>query len=219
MKSSVKYVVVQDYETGGLPSGTKAPFLDIALCEVACVVVNMETLTIEKEYQALFKPNYKENLIYEPQALQVNGLTMDMMEENGIDAKQIYKDLKSIYLEYKNPRHGALVCGHNFVGFDHPFTIEMFRYFNDDVWKYVKWVEDTQKLAYYANLQQQDYKLSTCCDENGISLVDAHRAIYDTRANAQLFIAYIKKLRGEGVANVTAEEKPFRENFKFQIPQ
>lgn len=89
-------------------------------------------------------------------------------------------------MKYKNPRQGAIVCGHNFTGFDHPFTIELFKYYGDDVWKYVKWVEDTQKLAYYSSLEQQDYKLATCCSNNDIALVGAHRAIYDTRSNAQL---------------------------------
>lgn len=217
-KSSVKYVIVQDYETGGLPSKEKKPFLDIALCEVACVVVDMEKLEIIDEYQALFKPGYKDDLIYAPEALAVNGLTMEMMEEQGKDAKTVYKDLKDLYTKYKNPRQGAIVCGHNFTGFDHPFTIELFNYYGDDVWKYVKWVEDTQKLAYYSNLEQPDYKLATCCSLNDISLVGAHRAIHDTRSNAQLFISYIKRLRGEGNSTSSKEENRFREHFKFQIP-
>lgn len=218
MKSSIKYVIVQDYETGGLPSSTKKPFLDVPLCEVACVVVDMEKLEVIDEYQDMFKPNYKDGLIYEPKALEVNGLTLSMLEEKGKDPKEVYNNLKQLYLKYKNPRQGAVVCGHNFTGFDHPFTIELFAYYIDDVWKYVKWVEDTQKLAYYANLEQQDYKLATCCADNNIALTGAHRAINDARSNAQLFISYVKKLRGEGAAVSKEENKPFREQFKFQIP-
>lgn len=215
MKSSVKYVIVQDYETGGLPNKEMRPFLEVALCEVALVVVDMQSLTIVDEYQSLFKPHYKSGLIYQQEALNVNGLTMEMMETSGEDAKIIYKDIKGYFLKYKNPRHGAIICGHNYTGFDHPFTVNMFDYFGDDVWSYVKWVEDTQKLAYYASLEQSDYKLSTCCMENSIALTDAHRAIHDTRANAQLFISYIKRLRGEGVDK---KESVFKEKFQFQIP-
>lgn len=217
-KSSVKYAIVQDYETGGLPDKDHQPFIDIALCEVACVVVDMEKLEVIEEYQSLFKPHYKDGLVYTPKALEVNGLTLDMLEEQGKDPKIIYKEIKDLYVKYKNPRQGAIVCGHNFTGFDHPFTIELFKYYGDDVWKYVKWVEDTQKLAYYSSLEQQDYKLATCCSNNDIALVGAHRAIYDTRSNAQLFITYIKKLRGEGAVSQSNVEESFREQFKFQIP-
>mgnify|MGYP001102082325 FL=1 len=56
-KSSVKYVIVQDYETGGLPDKDHEPFIDIALCEVACVVIDMEKLEVIEEYQSLFKPH------------------------------------------------------------------------------------------------------------------------------------------------------------------
>lgn len=217
MKSSVKYVIVQDYETGGLPDSKNRPFLDVPLCEVACVVIDMAELIIVDEYQNLFLPNYKEGLTYNPTALAVNGLTLEQLEEQGVEPKVVYKDLKEIYTKYKNPRHGAIVCGHNYTGFDHPFTVELFAYHGDDVWKYVKWVEDTQKLAYYASLEQQDYKLATCCAQNNIALTGAHRAIYDTRSNAQLFINFIKRLRGGGVV-AGEEKKPFREQFKFQIP-
>lgn len=215
MKTGIKYVIVQDYETGGLPNKTLKPFIDIALCEVACVVIDMQTLSIIDEYQNLFKPHYKGDLVYQQEALNVNGLTLEMMEEKGVDARDIYKDLKALYLLYKNPRHGAVICGHNFTAFDHPFTVNMFEYFGDDVWNYVKWVEDTQKIAYYSSVEQQDYKLHTCCMENSIELVDAHRAIHDTRANAQLFISYIKRLRGEGLKK---KEEVFQEKFQFQIP-
>ena len=215
MDSSVKYVIVQDYETGGLPSTKKVAFLDVPLCEVACVVVDMKKLECIDEYQSFFKFNYKDGLEYEPQAMAVNQITREQLE-GGAEAMQIYKDLKALYTKYKNPRQGAIICGHNYTGFDHPFTVELFKYCNDDITKYVKWVEDTQKLAYYSSLSQENYKLVTCCIDHGISIENAHRAINDTRANALLFIEYIKKLRSISVNEVKRES--FRSDFRFQIP-
>lgn len=217
MDSSIKYVIVQDYETGGLPSAKKLPFLDVPVCEVACVVVDMKTLTCIDEYQSLFQPHYKEGLVYDEKALEVNHLTLEQLEQGGKDVLQVYKDLRELYTKYKNPRHGAILAGHNYTGFDHPFTEALFKYCGDDVTKYVKWVEDTQKLAYYSSLSQENYKLSTCCANNGISLVDAHRAIHDTRANALLFIEYIKKLRSIATAQEKTQES-FRDTFRYQIP-
>ena len=62
-----------------------------------------------------------------------------------------------------------------------------------------------------------DYKLSTCCQLAGIDLVDAHRALTDTKANALLLISYIKKLRGEGQTQLSNKKKiRFRNTFELQ---
>lgn len=82
----------------------------------------------------------------------------------------------------------------------------------------MKWREDTLRYAYYANLEQSDYKLVTCCNEFGIDLVGAHRALNDTRATAKLFIEFIKRLRSVGSANTPGSKESFRSSFRYQIP-
>ena len=108
--------------------------------------------------------------------------------------------------------------GHNFDGFDFDFFKNLFEFAGDDIEKYVKWREDTLRYAYYANLEQSDYKLVTCCNEFGIDLVGAHRALNDTRATAKLFIEFIKRLRSVGSANTPGSKESFRSSFRYQIP-
>ena len=102
--------------------------------------------------------------------------------------------------------------------FDIPFFEGMFAFNNDDLWEYVKFVEDTMKLSYYRATEQENYKLGTCCRKEGIELVDAHRALTDTRANAYLMLKYIELMRGNVVAEPSAsvkKESRFRENFQL----
>ena len=97
----------------------------------------------------------------------------------------------------------------------------MFKWNKDDLYNYVRWVEDTQKMAYYRAIEQENYKLGTCCRLEGVELVDAHRALVDTRANAQLMLKYIEHMRGTGgsspVAAVSSTRKELRFRERFQL--
>lgn len=214
MKTSVKYICVADTETGGLPDSNKKAFDDIALSEVAMVVIDCEELKIVDEYSATIAP-YKEGLIYDPKAVEVNGLSKKILEESGSQLKDVYKTIKSYLTKYKNPRQKAILCGHNFTGFDMPFFENMFTYFNENIYDFVKWVEDTQKLAYFSMLESENYKLSTCCLKYGIDLQEAHRALADTRANALLMIEFIKNMRGSGKEAAGIVQPRLRDHFKI----
>ena len=218
MNSTIRYIIVGDSETGGLPDKSKQAFYDIALCEFAFVVIDIHEMKVVEEWSTLFKP-YKDGLEYNPKALEVNGLTLEQLQENGGLVKDIYKDMVALFKKYKNPRIGAVLAGHNFQPFDMPFLINMFEFCGDNIWNYVTFVEDTMKLAWYRATEQENYKLGTCCRMEGVDLVDAHRALADTKANALLLLKYISYLRGSGGgSDVTAPRmKPssFRETFQL----
>ena len=56
MKTSSKYVIIFDLETGGLCSKDKLAFYDVPIVESAMVVVDMEKLEIShSEIEALLK--------------------------------------------------------------------------------------------------------------------------------------------------------------------
>lgn len=221
-QANLRYVIVSDTETSGLPSkgGKGKPevkaFWDILLVEVAAVVVDLFEMKIVKEYDAIIKP-YKEDYIWSPAAEQTHGLSQNYLNDNGLDIEDVYYDYKNILTTYKNNKVKAVLCGHNFQGFDIPFIEGLFEFHKDDLWEYVRWVEDTQKMAYYRATEQTDYKLGTCCRKEGVELVDAHRALNDTRANALLFMKYISVLRGEGAAQASTQtiESRFRETFQL----
>lgn len=222
MKSSLKYVIVSDTETSGLPTkgGKGKPALlayhDILLVEIAAVVVDIEEMKIVEEYDAIIKP-YKTDYTWQSAAQETHGLSVQHLMQNGENVKDVYRYYAGLLSKYKNPRIGAVLCGHNFQGFDIPFIEAMFKDHGDDLANYVRWVEDTQKLAYYRSLEQENYKLGTCCRLEGVELVDAHRALIDTRANAYLFLKYIEAMRGKGVvASAPAQRKSrFRETFQL----
>lgn len=219
MISTIRYIIVADSETGGLPNKDKRAFYDIALCEFAFVVIDIQAMKIVEEWSVLYKP-YKDGLEYNAKALEVNGLTVEQLQTNGEDVKAIYMTMVSLLKKYKNPRIGAVLAGHNFQPFDMPFLVNMFEFCGDNIWNYVTFVEDTMKLAWYRATEQENYKLGTCCRMEGVDLVDAHRALADTKANALLLLKYISYLRGSGVndAAVAAPKmKPssFRETFQL----
>lgn len=218
-KSKIKYLVVSDTETGGLPNKNKKAFYDVALCEIAFVAIDCVELRCIDEYSDIIYPDYKEGLEYNPQALQVNQLSMDILKSKGVNVKEVYQKSRNFLNKYMNSKMGCVLCGHNFQAFDIPFYEGLFEFNNDNLYNYVSFVEDTMKLAYYRALEQEDYKLSTCCRNEGVTLVNAHRALDDTRANAELMIQYLRYLRGNGGDYTPASSEGivsrFRERFQL----
>lgn len=214
MKTSSKYVIVFDTETGGLLNKDNQAFLDIALLELAIVVVDMESLSLIEEKSLMFERDYKEGLIYTTEAEAVHGITEKIQKEKGQSLKTIYKYMVDLFKKYKNPRQLCTLCGHNIVGYDMPFITNFFTYMNDDINKYVKFTIDTMQLAHMSALEQENYQLHTCCQLNGIDLVNAHRALDDTKANALLFIEYVKRLRGQGVKSSSQESQGVKSRFR-----
>lgn len=221
MKTSCKYIIVFDLETGGLCSKDKKAFYDVPIVEFAMVVIDMEKLEVCEECSLILEPDYKEGLTYEQQATDVHGITREIQESKGVSLKEVYKKWLELFKKYKNPRQLCTLAGHNIVGFDVPFVKNMFEYLGDDLDKYVKYQLDTMQIAHMAALEQQDYKLHTCCGLSNIDLVNAHRALDDTKANAYLLIEYVKSLRGintsSSIVNVPQETGFTRFREKFQL--
>jgi DNA polymerase III alpha subunit (gram-positive type) len=216
MKSSLNYVVVLDTETGNLFNSKIKAFYDAALIEVAVAVVDCRTLEVVEETSWIIKP-YKDDLIYSAEAEAVHGISKQIIESKGMEEKKVFKEFKNLLIKYKNPRHKAAICGHNLNGFDLEFIKNWFE-FHDESWEdIIKWTLDSMMFAYLETLEQTDYKLHTCCSEHSIDLVDAHRAGADTRATAQLFIEFVKRLRGVGLSVNNTAEKTIRYRETFQL--
>lgn len=216
MKTSSNYIIVYDFETGNLSNSKCIAFENAPLVEIAMVCIDMQTLQLIDEIDLIFPYGYKEDLVYSEQALETHEITKEIQDENFTPLKDIYKTCKQWFTKYKNPRQMCTLAGHNIVGFDNPFLRNFFNYMGDDIDKYVKYYIDTMQLAHMSALEQMDYKLGTCCQLAGIDLVDAHRALNDTKANAQLMISYIKKLRGEGQQSIQEKkEQRYRESFQL----
>ena len=217
MKTSAKYIIVADWETGGLPNSKQRAFFDVPAVEWAMSCVDLQTLEIIDQYSAILPYNYKEDLVgYSEEATAVHGITREIQEANSVPLKEIYKMMKTWFTKYKNPRQMCTIAGHNFVSFDKPFLENFFSYMQDDINNYVGFWLDTMNLAHLSALEQVDYKLGTCCQLAGVDLVEAHRAQQDVNANAMLLISYIKKLRGEGQIQGESKKVRFRNTFELQ---
>lgn len=205
-----------DVETGGFPNKTQKAVTDIALVEVAIVVIDVAELKIIDTYSDIVE-EYKEDLIYTKEAEAVHCITKEMIREHGKPIKEVVNNVKKILEKYKNPRRKAILGGHNITTFDRHFFQNMFEFVGLDLWDYVGDIEDTLKIAGYAATEQENYKLGTCCSYSGVDLVESHRALSDTEANALLMIEYLKKLRGIGSSSVTQEKEQsrFREDFEI----
>ena len=214
IKSPYQNYIVTDCETGGLPGKTSAAFDDIALTEIAIVVVNSKLEQVE-EFSWLIKP-YKEDLIYSKGAEIASGISKEMCEKQGEDLQKVFLEIKQVFNKYKDGRSLPVILGHNFVNFDSNFFINMFRFFKDDLTKYVNnEPEDTIKWARLMWPESLNYKLGTCVERAGITLTNAHRALSDTKATAELWIHFMKNLRGLSVTSVENQPKKFRESFEL----
>jgi DNA polymerase III alpha subunit (gram-positive type) len=213
MRSPFTNYIVADLETSGLPSSSKRAFYDIAITEIALVAVNQD-LEIVEEASWLVKP-HKEDLIWEKGAEIGTGISKQMCETQGIDFNTVMREVMAFFKRYKVGSSLPVIVGHNVIKFDIPFIINAFEFIKEDLSKFINdEVEDTLKWGRMCWTESNNYKLGTCCENANITLKDAHRALVDTRANALLWIYFMKNLRGLN-AVAQKEEKKFRQTFEM----
>lgn len=193
---------VYDVETGGF-SPDKHP-----VCEIAVVVVDLVTLEKVDTYEAVvapYKPNGNEPE-YTSKALEVNGLTMKKIEA-GKPAKQVAKDVAALAKKHKTGREKVVLCGHNIDKFDNGMLGTLLMS-NGVVDPDKLFSESTVDTLQYAKLIWPimgteetivNRRLGTVCNQFNIELLDAHSAMPDTQANADLIISIIRRMRATGM--------------------
>lgn len=197
-----KYIVY-DTETGGLDE-TKNP-----ITQYACIVLDPYTLKEVDRFETFVKPY--NNLTIDKYALEHTMVTMSDIR-NGITVE----DLVNVIIEFnrlhqvksRSREMGRLVpVGHN-ITFDNRFLNYAFRLcgknYHDLV--YENFI-DTFPLAKMTWGLKGDEKLNltACCERAKIRLNDAHGAMNDVEATADLFRWFTKKLRNKGGVS-SAEE-------------
>ena len=218
MDSPYKNWISIDVETGDLISSTKRAVFDVALTEIALVSINQDLEIVDKA-SWLIKP-YKEGLIYAKGAEIASGISKQMVEEQGYELSVVIKGVIDFFKKNKVGGKLPVVLGHNMIRFDAPFIINMFEFCKEDLSKYIQpKFEDTLEWGRMCWTTSNNYKLGTCCENAGITLVDAHRALTDATSTAALWIYFQKRLRGEGQVtiseSITTTTKTFREQFQL----
>ena len=210
------FYLVHDCETGGLDF-TKNP-----ITQYACVILDPFTLKEVDRYETFVKPY--DDLVVEKQALEHTMVSMSDIK-NGITRKKLYETLKTLYTNYQvkgkyKDANRIVSVGHN-VPFDHGFIEYVFQSQGDSMWNYFQPnFVDTLVLAKLAWGLTGDEKLNlTACSERAkIKLSDAHGAMNDVEATANLLRYFAKKMRsGKNEAAVAESSKRERGQKFFEF--
>lgn len=209
--------IVFDLETGGLiKKGVTPP-----VTEIAIVVMDNE-LNIIKEYSSLIKPFYdKERAFYDPKALEVSHITLDMCEKEGEESSVVAKEIQKILSDIEKGEKKSILCGHNIDDFDIPILDDFLSFHKIDLSKLVetKFTIDTKWWSRMKYPEFAKYDLGFVLENTGVDLTNAHRALTDTKGNAELVKDYIKCLRGSNSPKLIKREKTARSEFKFQFKE
>ena len=205
MKTPIINIVVFDTETTGLSKDKNA------IIEIYCCGFDNELNDIKEFHSGVMKIYGNREIV--EQALQANGITRDQIATGNDPQEQIEK-LCAYFKSLAVGRNKPVVAGRNIDKFDLPFMNDMFAYFKKNLADYIndEFTIDTMHWARLKRVEQTNYKLGTCCEEEGIELINAHRAQADTIANKQLVKKYIQNLRSDSEMK---KEKRFRATFEF----
>lgn len=209
------YIFVVDVETGGLPSKLKKKAVhEVALTEIAWVIIDNTTLEIVDKQSWLIKP-YDDNLIYDPFAAKASNIDKEMCEVKGVSIEEAFEGTKQLLKKYKRGRKKPYLAGQNILKFDLDFIEGFFEWNNEDAAKYFDdEIIDTMIWSRHRWPEEGKHNLAVLSERCGLEHTEAHRALPDTVITAQVVIDFIKGMRGMGVS---MEEKEVRFREKFEI--
>jgi len=223
MKSTIQVYATFDCETTGLksrshyytPKGKKEPVQGNAgIIEIAICPMNGELEDLPEYNSGII--SLAEDREINQGALDANGISREQIK-NGKDPKEVAHEIKNYFKKLNKTANKIILCGHNIDKFDIPFFVDFLSEQSVDLSKLVNedYTIDTMWRAREVWPEQVNYKLGTCCQTAGISLMDAHRAINDTRANKELVKYLLLGERGQRGSGEAVEENKFRKTFEF----
>jgi len=165
-------LVFIDIETTGLDP------LQHEIIEIACLVVNPQTLEIRKEYHRKVQPEHLETA--DPASLEVNKYSPKAWHEA--------KSLKEVLKELNSLAPGGQFIGYN-VSFDRSFIENAAREYGMMLNFDYHWI-DVMSLVYFESLSDkrlERLKLTHVCEIWGIPLKKAHTAMGDVKATLAVY--------------------------------
>ena len=161
-----KTFVCYDFETTGLHYVNGDKIIEIG-------AVKIENGKITEKFMSFIDP---EKHIPED-ASAISGI-VDSDVQGAPTADKVLQDF------YKFTR-GAIIIGYNNINFDNIFLIGQGK---DSRWNFDNETDDVYKWAQKYVRGAKNYKLKTIADKLGVTLDNAHRAVYDALATAEVFI-------------------------------
>lgn len=206
MKSPITNIVVFDLETTGLVAEKNA------VLEIACCPFNHDLVDL-KEYESGIMKVYDSRDVNDG-ALNANGITRAQIA-SGRDSQEVANEFVKYLSSMKVGSSKPILSGHNIDKFDIPFLVDFLKYHKLDLFKYVNenFTIDTMWWSRLKWNELLNFKLGTCCETAGVELINAHRAITDTRANRQLVKMFVSNLKNDSVKTSVEEYK--RPVFQF----
>lgn len=188
------YTVV-DFETGGFYPEENT------LTEIGLVVYD-ENFNELDSYQSYIVP-YDDNLICNQEVLDITGLTLEKIIDEGKTIKEVASDLDLLLKKYKR----TLFVAHN-AQFDWQWLPHFKQYGKKDlVKKFDQNTLCTLVLSRLAFPSKTKHTLGAMCEEFEIELDNAHSALFDVRATGELLEKLVTKMRGDVVTDeVTIEQ-------------
>lgn len=186
-----KNIGILDIETGGF-STTKN-----GVCEIALLIVSEDLTEVISEHVWLIKPYTRaddtdELVSYKDDAMEVHGIKLEELEQNGLDVKSVCAGFLSV-LQDANVN---ILMGHNVKAFDIPKVDHLTtRFLNVSLNGYSKIC--TLELS-KRHLSFNSNKLQDLCAELGIIQTESHRALSDCYSTFQL----AKVLQERGVFKI-----------------
>ena len=152
---------------------------------------------------------------YNPEAMKVTHMTRDMLVNEGIDIAEAIEKVADIFKRYTIGNAKPILAGHNIKKFDNPFLEKMLLRGGYNLDKMINETQmiDTLEWARLRWFEASSFSLGVCVNSVGLTLKEAHRALPDTEANAQLLIKMLKGLRGEGQSEKKYEKRKYKFNF------
>jgi len=210
---------VIDTETGGLPSNLKKEAtLEVALTEIAVVVVSNENLEIIDKASWLIKP-YADDLIFDPYAAKVSGIDRKMCETQGVPITKAFEDFKGLIKAHVKGKKKPYLVGQNLIDFDYDFINNFLLLHKTSIdGLFSSELKDTMIISREKWPSERKHNLGAICERLGIPYVQAHRALPDTEMTAKVFIEFMKLLRGEYVVQAKSNENEIKERIRFELP-
>lgn len=183
-----------------------------AIVEIAACAFDNQLNDI-KEFESGVMRIYDNRTITDG-ALATNGITLEQIK-NGVDPKIVANNFFDFLNSLKRGSSKTVLCGQNSDRFDIPNIVDFFGFFNKDLSLVANedFTIDTMRWGYVKYPESTNYKLGTLCELSKVELINAHRAINDTRATKDLIKSYIRNLRSD--SSGASQEKRFRTTFQF----
>lgn len=174
-----------------------------------------------EEYLDLLDTDYRDivklyfDSCYNPQALEATHISIELLLKEGVLWEEAGFRFNNLIKNHTIGTYKPIIAGHNIKSFDIPFVEKLFFDCKLDFFKSINSLTiDTLEWARLRWFSLSSFSLGVCSNELGLTLKEAHRALPDTIANAQLLIKFLKSLRGEGVSlNKEYQRRKFDFNF------